>query len=251
MGVIMKNKINYTGASSGDGAVIYSEEEREVGVWTDGKPLYQKAIILTGVNITGTVGFATSLSNIDKIATIYGTIQENGSQSIYTLPWAGLASTGVYFNKSDNKVYFKSSDTFSNATIYLNFQYTKTTDTPGSGIWTTTGEYAHHYSTDEKVVGTWIDGKTLYEKTIDFGALPLTTTKTLAHNIANVDKIWAYDGFVYSTGGLFYQLNRTTNNLTYQWETTVDRTNVRMQDFAAFGNDHSAIITVRYTKTTD
>jgi hypothetical protein len=45
-------------------------------------------------------------------------------------------------------------------------QYTKTTDTAGSGQWTPQGVPAHHYSTDEQVVGTWIDGSTIYEKTL-------------------------------------------------------------------------------------
>ena len=28
----------------------------------------------------------------------------------------------------------------------------------------------HNYSTDEQIVGTWIDGSTIYEKVIDFGS---------------------------------------------------------------------------------
>lgn len=45
------------------------------------------------------------------------------------------------------------------------------------------------YSTDEKVVGTWIDGKPIYQKTIDFGALPNNTTKSVTHGISNLDFI--------------------------------------------------------------
>lgn len=30
------------------------------------------------------------------------------------------------------------------------------------------GDSQHHYSTDEQVVGTWIDSKTLYEKTLTY-----------------------------------------------------------------------------------
>ena len=32
------------------------------------------------------------------------------------------------------------------------------------------GSSMHNYSTDEHVVGTWIDGSTLYEKTYDLGS---------------------------------------------------------------------------------
>lgn len=42
---------------------------------------------------------------------------------------------------------------------------------------TSGGSYAHHYSTTEQVVGTWIDGKPIYEKTYEF-ATPLTINST-------------------------------------------------------------------------
>ena len=32
----------------------------------------------------------------------------------------------------------------------------------------------HNYSTDEQVVGTWIDGSTIYEKTYDLSSNPIT-----------------------------------------------------------------------------
>ena len=43
-----------------------------------------------------------------------------------------------------------------------------------------------HYSTSEQVIGTWIDGKTLYRKVVNFGALPNATTTTVAHGISNL-----------------------------------------------------------------
>lgn len=47
-----------------------------------------------------------------------------------------------------------------------------------------------NYSTSEIDTGfTWVDGKAIYKKTIDFGALPNNTTKSVAHNITNLDKI--------------------------------------------------------------
>lgn len=39
-------------------------------------------------------------------------------------------------------------------------------------------EELHTYSTEETIIGTWIDGKPIYRKVIDFGALPNNTTKT-------------------------------------------------------------------------
>ena len=73
------------------------------------------------------------------------------------------------------------------------------------------------YSTEEQEIGVYEDGKPLYQKGINFGALPNNTTKDVAHNIANVDKIWVYDGFTYDSNGNSYQTNRPTNAFTYQW----------------------------------
>ena len=41
------------------------------------------------------------------------------------------------------------------------------------------------FSTTEHVYGKWIDNTTIYEKTINFGALPANTSKTVAHGISN------------------------------------------------------------------
>lgn len=53
------------------------------------------------------------------------------------------------------------------------------------------------YSTTETICGTWIDGKPIYRKVIDMGALPNATAKDVQHNISNIDNIvhiygWAY-----------------------------------------------------------
>ena len=45
----------------------------------------------------------------------------------------------------------------------------------------------NNYSTKEQVIGQWLDGKPIYQKTINTGALPNKTTKTVAHNISNID----------------------------------------------------------------
>lgn len=45
------------------------------------------------------------------------------------------------------------------------------------------------YSATEHVVGKWIDGSTIYEKTIDLGALPNVAPKTVNHGITNLDKV--------------------------------------------------------------
>lgn len=55
------------------------------------------------------------------------------------------------------------------------------------------------YTLSEQWTGkTWIDGKKIYQKTINCGALPNTASKNIPHNIANVNEfIFAY-GFAYA-----------------------------------------------------
>ena len=42
------------------------------------------------------------------------------------------------------------------------------------------------YSTDEQVIGTWIDGKPLYRKVIEMGNMTKENYKIKAHNIKNI-----------------------------------------------------------------
>ena len=153
--------INITDITSGGDdrfqPVVYSEDEREIGVWTDGKPIYQKSYKITGVNINGGWNvLITSASNIDTFVGGKCALAD----STYKYTW------DAYYNSSNNvAIYNFLGGAILNASGYITIQYTKTTDTAGSGQWTPQGVPAHHYSEDEQVVGTWIDGNTLYEKT--------------------------------------------------------------------------------------
>ena len=55
----------------------------------------------------------------------------------------------------------------------------------------------HVYSTAEHVIGKWINGSTLYEKTLQFTSTSTADDYTsVAHNIANVSVIFIHDAFV-------------------------------------------------------
>lgn len=57
------------------------------------------------------------------------------------------------------------------------------------------------YSTNEIKIGTWIDGKPIYRKVINIGALPNATTKTITHNISNLSMFIRVSGIAYSPAG--------------------------------------------------
>lgn len=144
---------------------IYSTEERCVGVWIDNKPLYQKTIEFTNVSKSGTVSFG--IANVEMIRLVNG--KASASSPInYVHGSAPTNNVGGFFNISpaDTGWSFRcGNDAPSTISGDITVLYTKTTDVAGSGSYNTLGVPTHHYSTEEQVVGTWIDGKPLYEKT--------------------------------------------------------------------------------------
>ena len=107
------------------------------------------------------------------------------------------------------------------------------------------------YSTDEIVVGKWIDGKPIYRKVIDCGAMPNTGDKNVNHNIKNVSTFVKIYGFsVRNTDNASYPLPYTSTNSSQNmgiWATPIL---VGLRS----GNDRSnctAYVILEYTKTTD
>lgn len=166
--------------------VIYSEDEREIGVWTDGKPLYQKTVSLTNITIAVSGGYSYDISSwsVDTIVkNPEGFITLSSDTDLRTVPFGVLGSYATDITSSRSAIQFsrKGGDLTCNRVVFT-LVYTKTTDQAGSGQWTPQGVPAHHYSETEQVVGTWVDGSTVYEKTFIFSeiAIPKETWTTVA-----------------------------------------------------------------------
>ena len=169
---------------NGDGQafqpVIYSLDEREIGVWTDGKPLYEKTVVLTNLSSGTDVSAAHEIANIDTVVSYSGGFySSNDVIEISSVILKDATSSSSYVNgqwtaaivsvSKTNINYGLGNNVFNRVdNIKLTIRYTKTTDTAGSGTWTPQGVPAHHYLTDEHIVGTWVDGSTLYEKTVEY-----------------------------------------------------------------------------------
>ena len=144
--------------------IIYSLEEREVGVWTDGKPLYQKTVPFNFADsVQNWTLFDDSISYDSIVGAITKLVFSNNNDQVMSYP--DRDTSPRFCVKTDHKMYYYTTVT---STGNVTLLYTKTTDTPGSGTWTPSGVPAHHYSTEEQVIGTWTDGKPLYEKTFEF-----------------------------------------------------------------------------------
>ena len=116
------------------------------------------------------------------------------------------------------------------------------------------GSSGHDYSSTEQVIGTWIDGKTLYEKTISFTTASTSgyTQQDLGLSSSDIDTIFVQSGFVakgdnVATWGAYASsvnpeqcigfLYRNSTNISFDYR-------VGSAYFAG-----SSSLTVRYTKT--
>lgn len=107
------------------------------------------------------------------------------------------------------------------------------------------------YSTEEQWTGKrWIDGKKIYQKTVNFGTLPNNTTKKVAHNISNIDNIISIYGTCVASPKttlplpLMYEYGNSTLNTRL----VVDNTNVEMKSDSD-RSAYTAYVTIQYTKT--
>lgn len=65
-----------------------------------------------------------------------------------------------------------------------------------------------NYSTSEVSTGfTWVDGKTIYKKTINFGSLPDSTVKTQAHGITNLSQVIKMETIIMNNNGAFHMVD--------------------------------------------
>jgi hypothetical protein len=106
------------------------------------------------------------------------------------------------------------------------------------------------YSTEEIRIGSWIDGKPLYRKTVIFGSLPNASSKYIKHNISNIDFIASIKGVTTQSNGAAQPLPYSSSTLEKNVQLYADKTIIEITT----GRDDSsknAYITLKYTKTTD
>lgn len=232
-------------------ADLYSTDEKMVGRWTDGKPLYQKTFIgnftpSTAQRVYTQLADLSSL-NIDKPINCNGVVKEqSGYFKFLNVSDKGDAAVYTIAITDDKKLSILTSGTSEQTDYIITIQYTKTTDSSVEiGLDT-------DYSTDEKIIGTWIDGKPVYQKTIDCGTLTnassSSASKSVYHRITNYGYCiniisWWYDP-EFGSGIAPYVNN--TDFLTIEVHDTI-------LDLVYRGNwsNVEVVTTLQYIKTTD
>lgn len=104
------------------------------------------------------------------------------------------------------------------------------------------------YSTTEHIIGKWIDGSTLYETTVNYGALPNADRVLINHNISNLASVYEIRAIAVSSSQSFAipTANPSAQNASINVEVTPTQIGIRTgRDFSSY----NAYVTLRYTKT--
>lgn len=244
--------------------VIYSTEEREIGVWTDGKPLYAKTFEFDSTDLQSeTYGkyIDLTINNIEKVC-LSTIMLEDGmlelpyyqSSSLYITAFPILSTNKCAFKfryGSDVASYL--SDYFANSKIIL--YYTKSTDTAGSGSWTPQGVPTVHYSAEEQVIGTWF-GETLYQKSYEIASLPSSAgyadTSLGLSNISvkhSICDIYFSNGSTRPAGALMLDNDGTLPDMVSQISYSIMQNSYIRIVVGTNRSAVSAMVTIQYTKS--
>ena len=229
----------------------YSTEEQMTGRrWIDGRPIYQKTLFIADSISNTEMQTSSTIENVDTVIKLNGFCKWNdGNSYAFPIPYITRSldqSIQIFYEYSTKSIYIGTNITITN--VYATMIYTKTTDTASSPVATPKVEAMHNYSTEEKVVGTWIDGKPLYEKTIVYDGIVKTDTKIYQNEsideIVNVSNKCFYDT-------LFNKWN-TEITSTYNLGIIARGDYLQGEVNSEYGDRITKCrCTIQYTKTTD
>lgn len=112
-------------------------------------------------------------------------------------------------------------------------------------------DFTAYSTTREIVCGTWIDGRTIYKKTINIGTLPNSSTKNVAHNISNISRTIKLEGFARrsSDSVIFPVPFASSTGASACITVTTDNTNITIGTGTDRSNMTECYITLYYTKS--
>lgn len=192
---------------------IYSTEEKMIGRWVNGKPIYQRTIeyTVTEAKATGSAkNYIISQMQNNNLRPIEDSIDSIIDTDLVIVEADGNSFVdqydyyvGNYINNALSEdvnnlhlsVSLPSGSSIAiNSKFYVTVKYTKRKDS--SSDYNIGSPY--DYSLDEKIIGSWIDGSPLYQKVISYN-IPTgnytTTVGKIDTGISFADKT-----LIYSTG---------------------------------------------------
>lgn len=240
---------------------LYSTDEKIIGQWIDGKPLYQKTIDFGALPNNTTKSVNHNIQNIDYVVNLFGAAYRSSDGIVNTLPCYNRDIYGAELVSNPTSIIvttFADRSAFSES--YIAIQYTKTTD---SAIKVGTGT---DYSTEEQIIGTWIDGKPIYQKTIELTNVSLPEAQQITNVTLLSNATYNYiesNGIIVSNSSgnadtlPLTNFDRTKGSIYYsarvrQQKQTQDKDIVlTLVNYNGSADTYTVSVTIRYTKTTD
>lgn len=182
-----------------------------------------------------TSGLYSDLTGAPTIPTVYNgtlTIQQNGTT-------VGTFTANQSTNETVNLIggiYADDPTTSANPDGWI---------TPSDIDWST-----FTYSTSEQRVGTWVNGKPIYKKTVDTGTMPNNTRKQVAHGISNLSFIISMSGAAYGSN-TFVPIPYADTTAASAVGLFADSSNIILFSGANMSYLTTSYVTLYYTKTTD
>lgn len=113
----------------------------------------------------------------------------------------------------------------------------------------------NEYSTSEKVIGKWINGKPLYRKVISFGSLPNSTTKNVAHEISNLGEVTRLSAIATNGSGSYKTIPDVISTNTATYMTSQVKLSISSGNIVIYTESNqssfSTYVVMEYTKTSD
>ena len=205
-------------------AMNFSTDEKVIGTWIDGKPLYQKT--LSGTTKSGQWSSVEhGISNIGTVVHMQAVVNNGTTEFTVINGYSSSTTSGnISCNATVASVFTGSS--LANKPFHVTLRYTKTTDSP--------------VASGEKIVGQWIDGKPVYQKVVTG---------------LSVSMVW--DG-TYLTKATVQMNNHGMENIVncllirtgkYVWQSNAEIINANSVSFQSVGSDVFDTIVLHYTKT--
>jgi len=217
-------------------AMNFSTDEKVIGMWIDGKPLYQKVFTSEFPNFNSDTRISISSYNIDVVTYLNAIIIGVDSPLISAYTGSGINITGNVFVSPDKVLILRNNShtTLGGNTTYITLQYTKTTDIP--------------VASGEKIVGQWIDGKPVYEKYITFDSTVTIASLEWSQELnamSNANRIVESTCYMIVDNNVDPYMFATVGGLLVK----IINNKLQIKNNAA-GNISIDAIKVRYTKTT-
>lgn len=234
----------------------WAETDTAADSYIQNKPTIPAAQIQSDWNQTSTVAL-DYIKNKPTLATVATSGSYNDLTNKPTIPVVHNATLTIQQNGTTVQTFTAnaSADTTANIEVPV---ITMTTTDPGEGSALAANSYVAvyggdpiilDYSTNEVNTGTkWIDGKTIYKKTVQIASLPNATSTGYPHGVSNLGTVVEIKG-VHRAGAHAYDLSAPgIGGSQYGLQLSVDATNI----YVNVGTDRhldSADITIYYTKS--